>query len=86
MPDLIINIQMLLENIKDRLDTILNKNSNANREKQKVQPIKPIDQVPVNKEQTSNWLYNTRTKLIGGFGNLNTNTQTEIKQNGGQVY
>ncbi len=86
MPDLIINVQMLLEDIKDRLDTILNKNSNVNREKQKVRPIKPIDQVPVNKEQTSSWLYNTRTKLIGGFGNLNTNTQTEIKQNGGQVY
>ena len=86
MPDLIINVQMLLENIKDRLDIILNKNSNVNQEKQKVQSIKSIDQVPVNKEQTSNWLYNTRTKLIGGFGNLNTNTQTEIKQNGGQVY
>lgn len=54
MPDLIINIQMLLENIKDRFDMILNKNSNTNQEKQKVQPVKPIEQVPVNKEQSNN--------------------------------
>ena len=54
MPYLIINIQMLLENIKDRFDTILNKNSNTNQEKQKSQSTKPIEQVPINKEQSNN--------------------------------